>query len=167
MPELKSLLQHRRFSRNILIEMCVLAVLIAALIARQSGFCQQRLFPGSTDPHRYRALNSAIISLFCTGRAANHLAVVQLCRRGECHPGNRQPRAGTLLLVWRCRKIASLPGAENGNSFLTMACPSITAFWHQPGGIGEHPQQLPKFINNILILERRVRHYCGASGSRW
>jgi hypothetical protein len=63
---LKSIVQHRRYSRHTLIEMCVLAVLVAILIVWQLDFVNSVYFQDQLTPTGI-ALNSAIISLFGLG----------------------------------------------------------------------------------------------------
>lgn len=65
---MKSILRRRHFSRNILIEMCVLAVLIALLIGWQFDFVNSVYFQNQLTQTGI-VLNGAIVALFALGVA--------------------------------------------------------------------------------------------------
>lgn len=150
---MKSILQHRRFSRNILIEMSVLAVLVALLIAWQFDFVNSVYFQDQLTPTGL-VLNSAIISLFALGvlrviwllfrYAGEESAILKVIDNIEqgFKPLSEVPE--DRIVTRRYRIMEQLYKSNTPINHSALASTLVAS--------ESTRNSFPKFINNILIL---------------
>ena len=149
---MKSILQHRRFSRNILIEMSVLAVLVALLIAWQFDFVNSVYFQDQLTPTGI-VLNSAIISLFALGvrviwllfrYAGEESAILKVIDNIEqgFKPLSEVPE--DRIVTRRYRIMEQLYKSNTPINHSALASTLVAS--------ESTRNSFPKFINNILIL---------------
>ena len=150
---MKSILQRRRFSRNILIEMCILALLIAILIAWQFDFVNSVYFQNQLT-HTGIVLNSAIVSLFALGvlriiwllisYAREESAILQVIDNIEqgFKPLSEVPTERIIT-----RRYQTMERLHKSNTPINHSALAATLVASE-----STRNSFPKFINNILIL---------------
>ena len=150
---MKSTLQHRRFSRNILIEMCLLGVLVGILIVWQFDFINSVYFQNQLT-HTGIVLNSAIFSLFALGvlriiwllfgYAREESAILKVIANIEqgFKPLSEVPEER--IITRRYRIMEQLHSTHTPINHGALASTLVAT--------ESTRNSFPKFINNILIL---------------